>query len=124
MAKGNIELTFSDERVPLQRAKDGTVYVKGSKVTLEGIVFTYKRGCSPEEIQRAFDAVSLGDVYSVIGYYLRRQQEVQGYLEEYERDWDKFVEETLAKPGARDFYDRLEELRRQKESDDQATTDG
>ncbi len=108
-----VQLTFDEERVPLQGAKDGTVYVKGTKVALEGIVFAHRRGCSPEEIQRTFDAVSLGDVYSVIGYYLHRTKEVEEYLEEYERDWDRFVEETLAQPGAREFYDRLEKIRHQ-----------
>ena len=108
-------LTFHNERVPLRESEGGTVYVGDTKVALEGIICAYRRGCTPEEIQDAFDAVSLGDVYFVIGYYLRRKEEVEEYLEEYQRDWDKMVEELLAKPGAREFYDRLEKMQRQKE---------
>lgn len=116
-----MKLTFGEERVPLREHKDGTVYVGNTKVALEGIIFAYRRGRTPEEIQDAFDAVSLGDVYSVIGYYLHRKEEVEEYLEEYQRDWDKMVEELLAQPGAREFYDRLEKVRLQNDMEQQAT---
>jgi uncharacterized protein (DUF433 family) len=109
-----VKLTFDEERVPLRETHGGTVYVGNTKVALEGIVFAHKRGRTPEQIQWAFDAVSLGDVYLVIGYYLHRPEEVEEYLAEYERSWDRFVEETLAQPGAKEFYDRLELTRRQK----------
>ena len=115
-----VKLTFDEERVPLRETEGGAVYVGNTKVALEGIIFAYRRGCAPEEIQDAFDAVSLGDVYSVIGYYLHRKKEVEEYLEEYQRDWDKMVEELMAQPGAREFYARLEKVRRQKETEQQA----
>lgn len=114
------KLTFAEERVPLRETEGGTVYVGNTKVALEGIIFAFRRGCTPEEIQDAFDAISLGDVYSVIGYYLHRKEEVEEYLEEYQRDWDKMVEELMAQPGAREFYARLEKARRQKELEQQA----
>ena len=72
-----VKLTFDEERVPLRETEAGTVYVGNTKVALEGIIFAYRRGSTPEEIQDAFDAVSLGDVYSVIGYYLHRKEEVE-----------------------------------------------
>jgi hypothetical protein len=84
-------------------------------VALEGIIFAYRRGCSPEKIQESFDAVSLSDVYSVIGYYLHRKDEVEQYLEAYQRDWDEMVADLLAKPGAQEFYARLDKVRREKE---------
>ena len=119
-----VKLTFDEEWVPLRETDGGTVYVGNTKVALEGIVFAHKRGRTPEQIQWAFDAVSLGDVYLVIGYYLHRPEEVEEYLEEYERSWDRFVEETLAQPGAKEFYDRLEKIRLQKETDGQVMADG
>ena len=118
-----VKLTFGEERVPLREHKDGTVYVGNTKVALEGIIFAYRRGCTPEEIQDAFDAVSLGDVYSVIGYYLHRKEEVEEYLEEYQRRWDEMVERLMAQPGAREFYDRVRAYRLQKELTEQAIVD-
>ena len=109
-----VKLTFEEERVPLRETESGTVYVGNSKVALEGIVFAHQQGKSPEEIQWAFDAVSLGDVYAVIGYYLHRKDEVEEYMREYEERWNRFVEDRLAQPGAREFYSRLEKIRQEK----------
>ena len=117
-----VKLTFDEERVPLRETEGGTVYVGKTKVALEGIIFAHKRGRTPEEIQWAFDAVSLGDVYSVIGYYLHRPEEVEEYLEEYERRWDEMVEELESRPGAREFYDRVRKYRLQEELAEQATS--
>ena len=116
-----VKLTFGEEQVPLRETEGGTVYVGNTKVALEGIIFAYRRGCTPEEIQDAFDAVSLGDVYSVIGYYLHRKEEVEEYLEEYQKRWDAMVADIMAQPGSREFYARLEKVRRQKEMEEQAT---
>ncbi len=110
-----VKLTFDEERVPLREVEGGSVRVGNTKVALEGIIFAYRRGCTPEEIQGAFDAISLGDVYSIISYYLHRKEEVEEYLEEYQERWDQFVAEILAQPGAREFYDRVEKVRQQKE---------
>ena len=87
------------------------MFVGATKVALEGIVFAFKRGRTPEQIQWDFDAVSLGDVYAVIGYYLQRPEDVEEYLEEYQRRWDEMEKELESRPGVREFYDRLTSIR-------------
>ena len=106
-----IKLSFDQERVPLRQGEGGTVYVGNTRVALEGVIFAYRQGRTPEEIQNAFDAVSLGDVYSVIGYYLHRRDEVERYLAEYQERWEGMVAELLSKPGSHEFYARLEQVR-------------
>ena len=113
-------LTFDEERVPLRETESGTVYVGKTKVSLEGVIFAYKQGYTPEEIQWSFDPISLGDVYSVIGYYLHRKEEVEEYLRDYQKRWDKTVEELMARPGAQEFYDRVRAFRQQRELAEQA----
>ena len=39
---------------PLDQDDDGTVRLRGSRVTLETLVGAFKRGDSPEEIQEGF----------------------------------------------------------------------
>ena len=39
----------------------------------------FNRGATPEEIVIAYPAVSLADIYSVIAYYLRHQQDVKNW---------------------------------------------
>ena len=118
-----VKLTFDEEKVPLRLAEGGTAYVGNTKVALEGIVFAHKRGQTPEEIQWAFDAVSLGDIYSVIRYYLRKQGEVEQYLEEYQSRWDGMVKELEALPGGKEFYDRLRANRHERDLNELATSD-
>ena len=115
-----VKLTFDQERVPLREVEEGDVRVGNTKVALEGIISSYWQGYTPEEIQQDYDVVSLGDVYSIIGYYLHRKEEVDQYMRESEESWDRFVEELESQPGAREFYDRVREFRRQKEMKEQA----
>ena len=110
-----MKLTFDEERVPLRVIEERLVRVGKTKVALEGIIACYWQGYTPEEIQDAFDVISLGDVYSIIGYYLHRKEEVDQYMREREESWDRFVEELESQPGAKEFYDRVREFRRQKE---------
>ncbi len=114
-----VKLTFDEERVPLRQTEGGTVFVGNSKVALEGIISAYWQGYTPEEIQWCFDPISLGDAYSVIAYYLHRKDEVDEYMGDYEGRWDRFVTERLAQPGAREFNDRLQKIRRLKEMEHQ-----
>ena len=117
-----VKLTFDEERVPLREIEEGDVRVGNTKVALEGIISAYWQGYTPEEIQWCYDVVSLGDIYSVIGYYLHRKDEVDQFMQESDEDWDRFVEELESQPGAREFYDRVREYRRQREAERQAAT--
>lgn len=118
-----VKLTFDEERVPLTVIEEGVVRVGKTKVALEGVISCYWQGYTPEEIQWNFDVISLGDVYSIIGYYLHRKEEVDQYMRESNEEWDRFVEELESKPGAREFYDRVREFRRQKELEQQEATE-
>jgi uncharacterized protein (DUF433 family) len=56
------------------------IRVGKSRVTLDAIVAAFHRGDTPEEITRNYDALSLGEVYQAIGYYLAHQTEMDAYL--------------------------------------------
>ena len=115
-----VKLTFDEERVPLREIEEGDVRVGNTKVALEGIISSYLEGCTPEEIQWNYEVVSLGDICSVIGYYLHRKEEVDQYMRECEEGWNRFVEELESQPGAREFNDRVRAFRQQKEAARQA----
>lgn len=74
------KLTTIAESPPL-RLDDTDVYrVGGSRVALDLVVEQYENGMSPEEKVRAYDTLTLADVYAVIAYYLRHRDEVGAYL--------------------------------------------
>jgi uncharacterized protein (DUF433 family) len=70
------------EHIPLATDDAGVVRVSGTRVTLDTIVQAFSDGATAEEIVQQYPTVPLADVYSVIGYYLRRRHEVEDYLRE------------------------------------------
>jgi uncharacterized protein (DUF433 family) len=73
-------LPISTEPIPLETDPHGVVRVRHSRVTLDTLVQAFSEGATAEEITQQYPTVSLGDTYSLIGYYLRRQAEVEAYL--------------------------------------------
>ncbi len=51
-----------------------------SRVLLELVIRAFQDGASPESIVQRYSTLSLSDVYSAIGYYLRHQEAVEAYL--------------------------------------------
>jgi uncharacterized protein (DUF433 family) len=72
---------ISPEIIPLQSDADEVVRVAGTRVTLEILLAAFSEGATAEEIVQQYPSLTLADVYSVIGYYLRRPAEVETYLE-------------------------------------------
>ena len=59
---------------------DGVIRVAGTRVTLDTVVEAFQQGATAEEIAQQYPSVALADVYSVIGYFLRHETEVNAYL--------------------------------------------
>lgn len=66
--------------IPLTQLDDGTIIVTGAGVALEIIVARHNAGDTPMEIQEGFPTLKLGDIYSVIAYYLSHRDEVDDYV--------------------------------------------
>ncbi len=75
-----MSLKIETERVPLKVDSHGVVRVAGTRVTLDSVVAAFKEGVTAEEITYRYPVLQLADVYSILSYYLRRQQEVETYL--------------------------------------------
>lgn len=68
------------EPVPLSRDAHGVLHVGLSRVTLDVVVGAFREGATAEEIAHQYPTLDLADVYAVISYYLRHQEEVKAYL--------------------------------------------
>jgi uncharacterized protein (DUF433 family) len=78
-------LTIGAEPVPLVLDADGVARIGRTRVTLDTLVAAFEEGATAEEIAHQYPSLQLADVYSVIGYYLRRRQDVDTYLRERQR---------------------------------------
>ncbi len=73
-------LTVATDPIPLSSDSDGVVRVSNTRVTLDTVITAFLEGATAEEIVEQYPSLELADVYSVIGYYLRRKTEVDAYL--------------------------------------------
>ena len=80
-----MSIMIKPETVPLTE-DEGVFRVKGTRVTLDTLIAAFNSGYTPEEIVLNYDTLSLADVYSVIGYYLRHKVEVDAYLKKRQQE--------------------------------------
>ncbi len=73
------------EAPPIRRDESGAWRVGESRVLLELVIRAFQDGATPESIVQRYPTASLSDIYGVVAYYLRHQEEVEAYLVERER---------------------------------------
>ncbi len=79
-----MSLTLGAEPVPLERLEDGTIRIRGTRVPMDTVIYSFRQGFTAEEIAQQFPSLELVDIYGVIGFYLRHQPDVERYIEERE----------------------------------------
>ena len=67
--------------VPLRADERGALRIADTRILLDTLVHEYENGADPEGIVNAYPTLHLADVYAVIAYYLRHQEEVNDYLQ-------------------------------------------
>jgi uncharacterized protein (DUF433 family) len=69
--------------------RNGGYYVKGVRVTLDSIVCCFNEGISAEMIQQNFPVLKLSQVYGAIAFYLDNKAEIDEYVAEGQRNFEK-----------------------------------
>jgi uncharacterized protein (DUF433 family) len=103
-----MDVPFTD---PYIEERDGGLYLKGSRVSLESVVYSFKEGYAPDVIRTEhFPSLSLPQIYRAIAFYLDNQVQVDRYLKESEREWDEMesrgVSLSVANPALAARLDR------------------
>lgn len=79
--------------------RDGTYYVAGTRISLDSIVYAFRRGESPETICQNFELLQLEEVYGGIAYYLENQAEMDAYLMRQSEKWAEGKRKSEALPA-------------------------
>ncbi len=90
---------------------DNVYRIAGSRVSLDSIVYAFRRGASPESIQRSFPTITLEAVYGAIAYYLANQDEVDAYLAEGDSEFADLQDKSRS--NHRDWYARLQAAKKE-----------
>jgi uncharacterized protein (DUF433 family) len=99
--------TLTAEAPPLRVEADGIVRIEGTRVTLETVIAAYQDGATAEEITQSYESLDLGDVYLVIGYYLRHRSEVEEYLSQRREAADRVRHENEQRQPPGTLRERL-----------------
>jgi uncharacterized protein (DUF433 family) len=70
---------------PLRQDESGGLRVGASRVLLELVIRAFQDGATPEAIVQRYPTTTLADIYAVVAYYLRHQEEIEAYLGDRER---------------------------------------
>jgi uncharacterized protein (DUF433 family) len=94
--------------------RKGGLYLIGSRVSLESVIYQFQDGASPETIVDEFPTLSLEQVYGAITFYLANRVEIDAYLAETESQWAEARKNQAPIPPA--LQERLERARREMSS--------
>ena len=89
-------MVIATEIIPLETDAQGVIRVSNTRVTLDTVVTAFKYGATAEEIAQQYPTVPLADVYYVIGYYLRRRDEVEAYMGKRKQEADELQKQMEA----------------------------
>jgi uncharacterized protein (DUF433 family) len=96
---------------PYIEARDGGLYIAGTRVSLDSVVIRFQQGASPEKINQSFPTLKLSQVYGAIAYYLENEAAIGEYVLDGEREFDR--SEALLSHTDPKLFARLEAARRQ-----------
>lgn len=94
--------------------REGNYYVAGTRISLDSIVRSFRRGESPETICQNFELLDLEQVYGAIAYYLGHKSEVDAYLIGQDQKWAEGKAKSESLPS--DLRERLMRAREEIQS--------
>ena len=66
---------------PYVEQRDGGFWIRGTRVSLDSIVYRFLEGRTAEDIAQSFPVLKLEEVYGAITYYLSHRADVDAHLE-------------------------------------------
>lgn len=94
---------------PYVEQREDAYFVRGSRVSLDSIVYAFRHGDSPETIRDHFPTLTLDQVYGAIAYYLAHQAQIDVYVQ---RGEELFEQARRAQgPISADLRARLDKAR-------------
>jgi uncharacterized protein (DUF433 family) len=95
------------QTVPVVADSDGVLRVVGTRVTLDTVVDAFRDGATAESIAEQYPSLTLADVYTILGYYLGHQAELDQYLQRRRQAAEQARQENEARFSPLGVRDRL-----------------
>ena len=95
----------------ITQLENGAYRIAGTRVSLDSVVYAYRRGELPEGIVVSFPSLTLAQVHGALAFYLDHRAEIDAYLQQNEADFEAMRQAARAKDPA--FYEKLARLRQE-----------
>jgi uncharacterized protein (DUF433 family) len=95
-AESGIMMSMSKEYI---EERDGNYYIGATRVSLDSMVYAFRRGESPETICQNFELLNLEQVYGAIAYYLAHKSDIDAYLIRQSEKWAEGKEDSDPLPA-------------------------
>jgi uncharacterized protein (DUF433 family) len=98
--------------------REGGYWVARTRVSLDSIVYAFRRGAAPETIRRSFPLLTLEEVYGAVTFYLAHEQEIDDYLRQSEAEFEAQAQQRREqlRNERPDLYERLAKARQESET--------
>jgi len=77
--------------------RDEEYWLKGTRISLDSVVYSFLNGESPESIAQNFPLLSLEQVYGAIAFYLANRELVDAYLKKGEAEFQELQQSCREK---------------------------
>src|ERR1035441_8495769 len=90
--------------------REGGYFIKGTRVSLDSVVYAFLRGESPEGIAESFPALGLEQIFGALAFYMANREIVDRYLSEGRRSGEAMRQQAQGDHPA--LYAKLAAARR------------
>lgn len=73
---------------PYIELKNQGYWIIGTRISLDSIVYAFRKGLHPESIVQSYPLLDLEQVYGAITFYLANRSDIDAYLLSEEKEFD------------------------------------
>ena len=94
--------------------REGGYWIKGTRISLDSLIYAFQRGETPPAIQQAFPGLTLAEIEGALTFYRAHQQEMEAYLAQAEATFAAQAQavNSAARVDNPALFQRLERARR------------
>ena len=93
----------------VSKLENGAYRIAGSRVSLDSVVYEFKKGRTAEQIADSFPSLTLEQVYGAIAFYLANKTSIDEYLKLQEIEFEKLRDGWRIKNAP--LYEKIKKAR-------------
>ncbi len=101
-------LATKSEQLPYEMDEENKIaYMRGTRVPIDSVFCAFNQGHTPEEIVQQFPTLKLGEVYEIVGMYIKHRDEFDDYLEARQKQKEEIQEQNVKKFNQTEIRERI-----------------